>query len=182
MIIVLFDKTKLCYYISFLRTFQMNAFETPLTGLSTPPSHERMGEEARRRLFLRNEEMLAAMQPYVTRLNFSHDEIQTSTPNSTIVLGSSPWTSMTTNTSLNLSELNELLPPMEGPSAQNVPSFNDQQGDLSFTELSTTSRLPTLDKFPEEVRAELRAKEAEDPDASFLVVVSTVQTFKIIKQ
>ena len=111
---------------------------TPVNGLSTPPSHERMGEPARRSLFLNSPGMLEAMRPYARRLNFSETNsslatngsprFMTSTPaqNGTVTLGSSPW-----QTSLNITGLNNLLPPMEGPQPQEVI-----QQTLSFTSLT----------------------------------------------
>jgi len=72
--------------------FQM---ETPLTHHATPPSHEKLGEKARRRLF--NDGRRAAMSPCVRQLTYGEtdDEVSgfaTSTPtNQTITLTSSPY-------------------------------------------------------------------------------------------
>jgi hypothetical protein len=99
--------------------------ETPVTGLSTPPSHEKMGEQARRRLFF-SPGMKAAMQPFVKQLSFNDSEIEASgfatstpaAPNNTITISSSPW--RPPSTSLTLAEINALLPPMEGPKAEEI--------------------------------------------------------------
>ena len=147
---------------------------TPVNGLSTPPSHERMGEPARRSLFLNSPGMLEAMRPYARRLNFSETNsslatngsprFMTSTPaqNGTVTLGSSPW-----QTSLNITGLNNLLPPMEGPQPQEVI-----QQALSFTRESEVSN----QDLPREVQNILD----QNQTMGYTVVVTTTKTYTLI--
>ena len=90
----------------------MNNCETPLSGLSTPPSHEKYGERARRRLFL-SPDTKTSLKPYVvTKLSFDDT-------NESDAVGFATSTPVA-STPIKTEELNALLPPLEGPMAEEV--------------------------------------------------------------
>ena len=116
------------------------------------------------------------MQPYIKCLSFndSDEEIVTgfaaSTPavdssnnglQRTITLTSSPWRP--------LHELNDLLPPMQGPVAEQVHDGHHFLAGLIPTDPS---------RFPPEVQEVL----ARDTSKTYAVVVTTTQTFNVIPQ
>ena len=162
-----------------IHNFQM---ETPLTSLATPPSHEKLGENARRRLF-NSPGRRAALLPYVRQLTFNETDEEvsgfaTSTPaatNTTIFLGSSPW-----------EKIDAQLPPLQGPRAEEVlnastPGWRDQLlADLHRVNTPMTDDSPAQNPspFPREVRHLLRG----NLDRPVKVVVTRHTTYEIIPQ
>ena len=150
--------------------------ETPTSSLATPPSHEKMGEQARRRLFV-SPGRRAALEPHVRVLKFndSDEEVQgfaTSTPtpaakNTTITLTSSPWE-------------------LEGPRAVEVldastPGWRDQLlADLHRpnSPRSEDSLTPNPSPLPRQVHHILRG----NLDRPVKVVVTKFTTYEIIPQ
>ena len=149
--------------------------QTPLTHLATPPSHEKVGENARRRLF-DSPGRRAAMLPYVRQLTFGETEedvsgFATSTPvatnaaNQTITLTSSPFE-------------------LQGPKATEVldastPGWRDRLlTDLCrpLTPVSVDSPTPDPSPLPPQVRHVLRGT-LERP---VRVVVTKFTTYEII--
>ena len=151
--------------------------ETPVTSRATPPSHEKPGEEARRRLFASpvSPRSRASAKKIVRELNFSSESepsclFATSTPapaNVTITLSSSPWE-------------------LQGPRAVEVsnastPGWRDQLlADLHRpnSPMSQDSMTPDPSPLPPQVRHVLRGN-LERP---VKVVVTKFTTYEIIPQ
>jgi hypothetical protein len=149
--------------------------QTPLTHHATPPSHEKLGENARRRLF---DGRRAAMSPRQLTFGETDDEVSgfaTSTPasNNTIDIGSSPW-----------ENINAELPPLRGPTAEEVsdastPGWRDRllaSLHRLNTPVSLDSRSPDPSPLPPQVRHVLRGT-LERP---VKVVVTKFTTYEII--
>jgi len=106
---------------------------TPVNGLSSPPPFSRMGDQARRRLFI-TPGARAAMLPYARELSFDESsELMPTTPmmastpetnrpgtNDTITIASSPWRPWTNRSATNdtitiTSSQSSTLPPLVHP-------------------------------------------------------------------
>lgn len=138
---------------------------TPLSR-HTPPSYEKRGDRAKKRLFLKSPTVMEAMQPFVKELNFDESR------DSTITLGSSPWTS----------NFNFTLPSLGGPTAtelamdfQEVPQH--REGDVINLQ-PPPSFLPNANvvqggiNLPPQVQAILD----ENPGLTFTVLETTTTT------
>ena len=152
--------------------------ETPITSRATPPSHEKIGEQARRRLFASpvSPRTRASMERFVRKLSFSESENEetsrfaTSTPapaNATITLTSSPYE-------------------LQGPKAIQVldastPGWRDQLlADLHRpnSPMSEGSLTPDPSPLPPQVRHVLRG----NLKRPVKVVVTKFTTYEIIPQ
>ena len=152
--------------------------ETPVSSLTTPPSHEKHGEQACRQLFASpvSPRTRASVEQFVKQLNLSKIKSETScfttsTPapaaNATITLTSSPWE-------------------LQGPRAIKVsgastPGWRDQllanlhRQNLPMSEDSLT---PDPSPLPRQVCNILRG----NVDRPVKVVVTKLSTYEIIPQ
>ena len=155
--------------------------QTPLTSLATPPSHEKLGENARRRLF-DSPGRRAAMLPYVRKLTFNDDDEVSGFATSTPMASATP-TLETINTTITLSSSPYEL---QGPRAVEVldastPGWRDQLlADLNRPNLplSEDSLTPDPSPLPRQVRHVLRG----NLDRPVKVVVTKFTTYEIIPQ
>ena len=156
--------------------------ETPLSSLATPPSHEKLGEQARRRLF-NSPGRRAAMLPYVRKLTFDETDNEVSGFATSTPAASAPSTPVAINTTITLSSSPYEL---QGPRAVEVldastPGWRDQLlADLHRPNLSMSadSLTPDPSPLPRQVRHVLRG----NLDRPVKVVVTKFTTYEIIPQ
>jgi hypothetical protein len=184
---------------------------TPVNGLSSPPSFSRMGDQARRRLFI-TPGARAAMLPFARELSFDESsELMPTTPmmastpetnrlgtNDTITITSSPWRPWTT--SLSFSQLDSLLPvsPRAGDLFTPGGGLNYNNSIFNSPPLSAPQPMPTEQPSPQPnvpgpeqppqppiisfFPTEIEDFLRRNPQQVYTVVVRTTQTFDLYPQ